>query len=210
MLENIIPYIIVVSLLAMMPGADSMIIMKNTLNYSNTAGRITILGIMLGHLFWIIISVAGLAVVIANSIIVFSILKYIGAAYLIYIGIKSITAQSLVSVDDLKGGTGNEQGMKHSFLQGLVSNLFNPKVLLLYITIIPQFMSIGEGAALGENQQLLLLAAILIGISTVWFMIVVELVNLMKKWLKSKKFQNVLSKGAGAVIILFGIRTALD
>ncbi|WP_411842706.1 LysE family translocator [Salinicoccus sp. HZC-1] len=210
-MDNLLAYIAVVTVLAMMPGADSMIIMKNTLNYSSNAGRVTIAGIVLGHLFWTTIAVLGLAVVIANSIVLFSIIKYIGAAYLIYIGLRSFTAGQLVSTDDLKGAGAKPDAsgyMKGAFMQGLVSNILNPKVLLLYITIMPQFMTVGGGV--GENQQLVILAALLIGISSVWFLIVVELVNVMKKWLKSPVFQNWLAKGAGAVLVLFGIRTAIE
>ena len=210
-MDNLWAYITVVAVLAMMPGADSMIIMKNTLTFNSNAGRMTIAGIVLGHLFWTIIAVLGLAVVIANSIVLFSIIKYAGAAYLIYIGIKSITAGQLVSMDALKGKTERKNAdpsIKDTFMQGFLSNILNPKVLLLYITIMPQFMTVGGGV--GENQQLIILAGILIGISTVWFLLVVELVNLMKRWLKSMTFQKWLAKGAGAVLILFGIRTALE
>ncbi|WP_031545397.1 LysE family translocator [Salinicoccus luteus] len=208
-MDNLLAYSTVVLILAMLPGADMMIIMKNTLNYNSSAGRVTILGIILGHLFWTFIAVIGLAVVIANSILLFSTIKYIGAAYLVYIGIKSFTAGQLVSMDNLKEGSGKVRGhVKASFRQGLISNIFNPKVLLLYITIMPQFMTVG--GSIGENQQLIILAGILIGISTVWFLVVVELVNIMKRWLKSRTFQNWLAKGAGVVLILFGIRTALE
>ncbi|MFC3418919.1 LysE family translocator [Salinicoccus hispanicus] len=208
-MDNLPAYIAVVIVLAMMPGADSMIIMKNTLNVDSNAGRVTILGIILGHLFWTFIAVIGLAVVIANSILLFSTIKYIGAAYLIYIGIRSFTAGQLVSVDDLKHKAQKTKGqMGEAFRQGLISNILNPKVLLLYITIMPQFMTVGGN--IGENQQLVILACLLIGISSLWFLIVVELVNVMKKWLKSRAFQNWLAKGAGVVLILFGIRTALD
>lgn len=210
-MDNLWAYITVVTVLAMMPGADSMIIMKNTLNFNSNAGRVTIAGIVLGHLFWTMIAVLGLAVVIANSIILFSIIKYAGAAYLIYIGIKSFAAGELVAVDDFKSrnrGSEEKGHMKGSFVQGLVSNILNPKVLLLYITIMPQFMTVGGGV--GENQQLVILAGILIGISTAWFLLVVELVNVMKRWLRSRTFQNWLAKGAGVVLIFFGIRTALE
>lgn len=208
-MDNLLGYIAVVIVLAVMPGADSMIIMKNTLNIDSNAGRVTILGIILGHLFWTFIAVIGLAVVIANSILLFSTIKYVGAAYLVYIGIKSFTAGQLVSVEDLKGKRQKTKGqLGEAFRQGLISNILNPKVLLLYITIMPQFMTVGGNVS--ENQQLVILAGLLIAISSIWFLIVVELVNVMKKWLKSRAFQNWLAKGAGVVLILFGIRTALS
>ena len=75
------------------------------------------------------------------------------------------------------------------------------------MTIIPQFVAGEEQTILGYNQQILLLAVILLIVSIFWFMTVVELVNLLKRWMKSYVFQSWLSKGAGVVIIFFGIRT---
>ncbi len=212
MVEQLTAYVIVMFVLAMVPGPDMMIIMKNTLALNRRAGRITLTGILAGHLFWIAISVVGLAVIIANSPAIFNTIKYLGAFYLIYIGIQSLRAgvlvprQSIDHIDSLKE-TVSRKSLIQSFRQGFVANILNPKVLILYMTIIPQFVT-GEGqTTLGYNQQILLLAAILLIVSIIWFMTVVELVNLLKRWMKSHVFQNWLSKGAGAVIIFFGVRT---
>lgn len=212
MLEQLISYVIVVTVLAMVPGADMMIIMKNTLALSRFAGRITLAGIIAGHLFWLVISVVGLAVIIAGSPVLFNAIKYAGALYLIYIGVQSMRAgvlvprQSLEHIDTLSAPV-SRKSLHQSFRQGFVANLLNPKVLILYMTIIPQFVAGSGETALGYNQQIVLLALILIGISIIWFLLVVELVNLLKRWMKSYVFQNWLSKGAGLIIILFGLRT---
>lgn len=212
MVEQLISYVIVMFVLAMVPGPDMMIIMKNTLSMNRLAGRITLTGILAGHLFWIVISVVGLAVIIASSPAIFNTIKYLGAFYLIYIGVQSMRAgvlipsQSIEHIDSLKE-TVSRKSLTQSFRQGFVANLLNPKVLILYMTIIPQFVADESQTALGYNQQILLLAAILLNVSIVWFLTVVELVNLLKRWMKSHVFQNWLSKGAGLVIIFFGIRT---
>lgn len=212
MVEQLVSYVIVMFVLAMVPGPDMMIIMKNTLSMNRLAGRITLTGILAGHLFWIVISVVGLAVIIASSPAIFNTIKYLGAFYLIYIGVQSMRAgvlipsQSIEHIDSLKE-TVSRKSLTQSFRQGFVANLLNPKVLILYMTIIPQFVADESQTALGYNQQILLLAAILLIVSIVWFLTVVELVNLLKRWMKSHVFQNWLSKGAGLVIIFFGIRT---
>ncbi|MCD2138183.1 LysE family translocator [Salinicoccus halitifaciens] len=212
MLEQLISYVIVVTVLAMVPGADMMIIMKNTLALNRLAGRITLAGIIAGHLFWLVISVVGLAVIIAGSPVLFNAIKYAGALYLIYIGVQSMRAgvlvprQSLEHIDTLSAPV-SRRSLQQSFRQGFVANLLNPKVLILYMTIIPQFVAGSGETALGYNQQIVLLALILIGISIIWFLLVVEMVNLLKRWMKSYVFQNWLSKGAGLIIILFGLRT---
>lgn len=210
-MNEIVSYILIVTVLTVMPGADSMIVMKNTMLYQKSAGRITVLGILVGHFLWIVVSILGLAVIITNSPALFNIIKYMGAAYLIYIGVKSFMAKTLVSVSSLDNSKDNQtksNGLRFSYMNGFISNILNPKVLIFYITILPQFVV--QDAEVSGVMQLIILAAIMLVISMTWFMLVVETVSYMKRWLRKPGFQGILSKGAGIIIILFGIRTALS
>ena len=76
-------------MLVIIPGADTMLLMKNTLRYGTIAGRYTVLGMAAGLSFWTLVAVLGLAIVIAQSVVLFNTIKYAGAAYLVYLGIKS-------------------------------------------------------------------------------------------------------------------------
>lgn len=210
-MNELISYILVVTVLTIMPGADSMIVMKNTLVYQKPAGRMTVLGILAGHFVWIVISVLGLAVIITNSPMLFNIIKYMGAAYLIYIGVKSFMAKTFVSASSLDHAEGEKMksnGLRTSYMNGFISNILNPKVLIFYITILPQFVM--QQSDVSGVVQLMILAAIMLVISMSWFLLVVETVNYMKRWLHKPGFQSLLGKGAGIIIILFGIRTALS
>src|SRR5699024_7518716 len=96
-----------------------------------------------GHFVWIVISVLGLAVIITNSPMLFNIIKYMGAAYLIYIGVKSFMAKTFVSASSLDHAEGEKMksnGLRTSYMNGFISNILNPKVLIFYITILPQFV----------------------------------------------------------------------
>ena len=210
-MNELISYILVVTVLTIMPGADSMIVMKNTVVYQKSAGRMTVLGILAGHFLWIVISVLGLAVIITNSPMLFNIIKYVGAAYLIYIGVKSFMAKTFVaasSLDHAEGEKMKSNGLRTSYMNGFISNILNPKVLIFYITILPQFVM--QQSDVSGVVQLIILAAIMLVISMSWFLLVVETVNYMKRWLHKPGFQSLLGKGAGIIIILFGIRTALS
>lgn len=210
-MNEIVSYILVVSVLTIMPGADSMIVMKNTMVYQRSAGRMTVLGILAGHFLWIVVSILGLAVIITNSPALFNIIKYLGAAYLIYIGVKSFMATTLVSassLDHAEDKNPKSNGLRSSYMNGFVSNILNPKVLIFYITILPQFVM--QDAEISGVIQLIILALIMLVISMTWFLLVVETVSYMKRWLHKLGFQSALAKGAGIIIILFGIRTALS
>ncbi|HBV23583.1 MAG TPA: hypothetical protein DEB42_07360 [Jeotgalicoccus sp.] len=210
-MNEIVSYILVVSVLTIMPGADSMIVMKNTMVYQKSAGRMTVLGILAGHFLWIVVSILGLAVIITNSPALFNIIKYLGAAYLIYIGVKSFMATTLVSassLDHAEDKNPKSNGLRSSYMNGFISNILNPKVLIFYITILPQFVM--QDAEISGVIQLIILAFIMLVISMTWFLLVVETVSYMKRWLHKPGFQSALAKGAGIIIILFGIRTALS
>ncbi|BCE13226.1 hypothetical protein RSC3_00582 [Bacillus paralicheniformis] len=91
-------------------------------------------------------------------------------------------------------------------MQGLFSNVLNPKTVLVYITIMPQFINLRESV----NQQLIILALILTFLAVFWFLILVYLIDFAKKWLRSVKFQKVFQKAAGLVLVGFGVKTGLD
>lgn len=197
--------------MSMLPGTDTVLIMRNTLSYGAKAGYFTILGMATGLIFWTAIAVFGLSMVIAQSVFLFNIIKYLGAAYLIYLGVMSFFTRDSLSGKDFK----SEQNLvsratlkthyRESYFQGTISNILNPKTVLVYVTFMPQFISLNGNI----NLQLIVLGAILTCIAVVWFLIVVYLIDHVKQLLKKPIFQQVFQKCAGILLIGFGIRTAL-
>ncbi|MCB6220044.1 homoserine/threonine efflux transporter [Bacillus paralicheniformis] len=205
-MDSLLSYISIAAMMVVIPGADTMLVVKNTLRYGPNAGRCNVLGLATGLSFWTLIAVLGLAVVIAKSVILFNTIKYLGAAYLIYLGIKSFFAKKMFSLEDIQAEKNKSRHYKDSFMQGLFSNVLNPKTVLVYITIMPQFINLRESV----NQQLIILALILTFLAVFWFLILVYLIDFAKKWLRSVKFQKVFQKAAGLVLVGFGVKTGLD
>ena len=209
-MDSLLTYISIAAMMVVIPGADTMLLVKNTLSYGTKAGRFTVLGLATGLTFWTLIAVLGLAVVIAQSVVLFSTIKYIGAAYLIFLGIKSFFAKSVFSLKEMQQQTNmsttesSDRHNKESFKQGVLSNIFNPKTVLVYITVMPQFINLGGNV----NQQLIVLALILTLLAITWFLFLVYLMDFAKKWLNNPRFQKVFQKSAGLVLIGFGIKTA--
>lgn len=81
-MDHLAAYMLMALVMSMIPGADTILIMKNTLHHGAKAGRFTILGMATGLTFWTLIAVLGLSVAIAQSVYLFNTIKYIGAAYL--------------------------------------------------------------------------------------------------------------------------------
>lgn len=168
-MHSLLAYIPIAAMMVIMPGADTMLVMKNTLRYGPKAGRYNILGLATGLSFWTVIAILGLSVVIAKSVILFTTIKYLGAAYLIYLGVKSFFAKSMFSLDDMQSQAKNmasspKRYYKTSFMQGSLSNILNPKTVLVYVTIMPQFINLNGNI----NQQLIILASILTLLAVLW------------------------------------------
>jgi threonine/homoserine/homoserine lactone efflux protein len=105
MSADLLSYIMVISLMAITPGADMALVMKNTITYNKKGGNITALGICSGLLIYGLLSASGLAIAINNHKNIFNIIRYAGAAYLIYLGIMALkdvwkkTIKSLITLD---------------------------------------------------------------------------------------------------------------
>lgn len=209
-MENLLTYISIAAMMVIIPGADTMLLVKNTLSYGSKAGRYTVLGMAMGLSFWTLIAILGLSVVIAKSVVLFSIIKYLGAAYLIYLGIKSFFTKSVFSLKEIQSQantptTYSDRHNKSSFMQALLNNILNPKTVLVYITIMPQFLNLDGNV----KQQLIVLALILTALAVVWFLFLVTLIDYAKKWLNNPKFQKVFQKSTGLVLIGFGVKTGI-
>ncbi|MFD3197657.1 LysE family transporter [Bacillus sp. LR_5] len=210
-MHSLLAYIPIAAMMVIIPGADTMLVMKNTLRYGPKAGRYNILGLATGLSFWTVIAILGLSVVIAKSVILFTTIKYLGAAYLIYLGVKSFFAKSMFSLDDMQSQAKNmasspKRYYKTSFMQGSLSNILNPKTVLVYVTIMPQFINLNGNI----NQQLIILASILTLLAVLWFLFLVYIIDYAKKWMKNSKFQKEFQKITGIMLVGFGIKTGLS
>ncbi|MCS0791603.1 homoserine/threonine efflux transporter [Cytobacillus pseudoceanisediminis] len=209
-MDSLLTYISIAAMMVVIPGADTMLLVKNTLSYGPKAGRYTVLGMATGLFFWTLIAILGLSVVIAKSVILFSTIKYLGAAYLIYLGIKSFFAKSLFSLEEIQAQANaptasSSRHNKESFMQALLSNVLNPKTVLVYITVMPQFIDLNGNV----NQQLIMLALILTLLAVLWFLTLVYVIDYAKKWLNNSKFQKVFQKSTGLILVGFGVKTGI-
>ncbi len=132
----------------MSPGPDFLIVMRNALGYSTRAGIFTGLGITMGLTFHMGYCLAGLGLVIAQSVFLFNILKWIGAGYLIYVGIDSLRSKGpdkdTLRIESMTEGTdGKTKTDKQAFINGLVTNFFNPKAALFFIALFSQMIAPG-------------------------------------------------------------------
>ncbi len=199
-MNDFFTFLVLSLFVVMSPGIDTALITKRTIADGRKDGYKMALGITTGSLVHTFAAAFGLSAILMQSAVAFDIVKYIGAIYLIYLGLSSfISRKKKVSVCVDKQN-------KSAFKQGLFSNVLNPKVAMFFLTFLPQFVKTGEHA----TQHLIIMGVIYTLLSISWFFIYVFFINYLREWLLAPKVQKIMDKATGLVLIGFGLKLALD
>lgn len=186
------------------PGPDFFLIVKNAARYRRSAAMMSALGVNCAVATHMAYCVAGLAVVITTTPWLFMLLKYAGAAYLIYIGIQAIMSRGNGKIN-FNNGVQEETSLKKAFLQGYLCNLLNPKATLFFLSIFTQVLDVNSGIS-----EKLLYAGIILGLSSIWWPLLVMLMQSGPVRRGLTKAQRVVDKLLGGVLIALGIKVALS
>ncbi|MGM0900687.1 MAG: LysE family translocator [Bacillota bacterium] len=197
-------FLILSLFVVMSPGIDTALITKRTISDGRIDGYKMALGITTGSLVHTFAAAFGLSAILMQSAVAFEIVKYVGAIYLIYLGLSSFISRKKKATS--AENQYNDEMKKSAFKQGLFSNILNPKVAMFFLTFLPQFVKTGENA----TQQLIIMGVIYTLLSISWFFIYVFFINYLREWLMSPKVQRIMDKATGLVLIGFGLKLALD
>ena len=186
------------------PGPDFFLIIKNAARYQRSAAMMTAFGIIVAIALHMSYCVAGLAVLITTTPWLFNILKYAGAAYLIWIGIHALFSRggSKINIDNQ---TPQEVSLKSAFLQGYLCNLLNPKATLFFLAVFTQVLEVNSGV--GEK---LWYAGIILGLSFIWWPMLVVLIQSAPVRLALAKAQKIIDRLLGVMLIGLGLKVALS
>ena len=204
MLETTLFVATIATLGMLSPGPDFFLVVKNAARYSRRAALMTAMGVNCAVATHMAYCVAGLAVVITTTPWLFMLLKYAGAAYLIWIGIQALRAHGGSKLD-LKNVAQEPVTLGKAFLQGYLCNLLNPKATLFFLSMFTQVLNVDSG--LGEK---LWYAGIILGLSTLWWPVLVFLIQSAPVRAGLSKAQRIIDKLLGGVLIALGIKVALS
>lgn len=185
------------------PGPDFIMTVKNSLSYSRKTGIWTAFGLGLGISVHIFYCIAGLAIVISQSILIFNIIKLLGAGYLIYIGLKSIFSKSSninVEATQQKIDISSLEAIKIGFL----TNVLNPKATLFFLSLFTMVISPDT-----PNLILAVLSIIMVLNTTLWFSLVSIFFTQKRIRNAFNTFQGIFNKVLGGLLIGLGIKVAL-
>lgn len=185
------------------PGPDFFLVIKNAARFRRRAALMTSVGVICGVATHMSYCVAGLAVVITTTPWLFNVLKYAGAAYLIWIGLQALLSRGAGQLA-LKDGPLLLVSLKKAFLQGYLNNLLNPKATLFFLAVFTQVLQIDS--SLGEK---LWYAGVILLLASVWWPLLVWLIQSGPVRRGLAKAQKAVDKLLGGVLIALGIKVAL-
>lgn len=205
-IENLGGFIVASIIIVITPGIDTILVLTRSISKGKTAGLYSALGVSVGLIFHTTAVTLGLSLIIAQSAIAFSTIKYLGAVYLIYLGIKSIISKS--NQMDIKPTKIKIEGMKKMFFTAFLSDVLNPKIAMFFLAFLPQFIIPSQ---INNPIPYLILGTIMFLTTLIWCSILAlmgsKFCNLFNRQINAEKW---LNKTAGFVFILLGLKIALS
>ncbi|MCA6221601.1 LysE family translocator [Photorhabdus antumapuensis] len=203
MLETSLVVITISTLGMLSPGPDFFLVVKNAIRYQRSASMMTVVGLIAAITCHMAYCVAGLAIVITTTPWLFNLMKYAGAAYLIWIGINSLLSRggNTLTFDDQPQQIVT---FKKAFMQGFLCNLLNPKATLFFLAIFTQLLNVNSGVS-----EKLWYASIIWGLSVIYWPLLVILIQSAPVRCGLAKAQKIIDKLLGIVLIGLGVKVAL-
>ncbi|MFF7453959.1 LysE family translocator [Kitasatospora sp. NPDC008115] len=204
-------FALVVGLLTLTPGLDTALILRTSaLGHRRQAWGV-VLGIQTGTLIWGTLTSAGVTALLTASRVGYEVLRWAGAAYLVWMGIGMIRARVKGGDEEQpEPGPGEEQapagGLASGWRRGVLTNLLNPKVGVFYVAVLPQF--IPAGAPHFAAGVALTLVHVVEGM--LWSMVLVGFARVLRGWLRRPAARRAMDRVTGVVVVGFGVKLAVS
>ena len=198
-------YLVIVVLIVLAPGPDTMVMLKNALSGGFRGGLLASLGIVAGNAVQGTAAALGLGVVIARSQPVFLTLKWAGAAYLVFLGVQALRGAFRGRYPEVEEVRRRRGGGFRRFREGFLSNVTNPKVLVLFLSVLPQFLT--AESTVGDSLLLAYTVAVLGGL---WLLALLLFVHRVRTWLGRRRVRRTLDGVTGTALLGFGATLALE
>lgn len=190
--------------LLLTPGPAVLYIIARSIDQGRGAGLVSVLSIESGNLFHVLAATFGLSALVMSSVALFSVVKYLGAAYLVYLGVRKLLSHEALQ---LSPGL-DAQNPRRIYSQGVMVAVLNPKTALFFLAFLPQFVNPGNGSI---PLQMLTLGCIFVGMACITDSLYALLAGTAGSWLKSSpRFLQGQRYFAGTIYIGLGLLAALS
>ena len=207
MIHHVWLFVGIAAVVIVVPGPDTAIVTKNALLHGRRAALGTSFGVSTGLAVWTVASALGVASIVRASDTAFTVLKLIGAAYLVWLGIQALVASRRDGSDAQPESTGRTAlDGRGGFRQGLLSDLANPKIGAFFTGLLPQFAGPGHSVLI----PFLVLGGLFVLMTVVWLCAYALVAVKASELLRRPRVRAAIDRFSGAILIAFGIRLALE
>lgn len=203
-MRSMAEFAVAAGLLTLIPGPDTLLTLRTAISCGRAEAVAAALGISTALLGWGCAAGLGLTGALAASPTLYLALRYVGVAYLMFLGLRAIAVGASWPVGQLAADTAQSLPLRHSYLRGLVVCASNPKVGIFYLALFPQFIRSGAGV-LADSMQL---AAIHATETMTWLMIVTAVATRLGRLLRRRAPRRWVDRFAGAAFLAFAARLA--
>ncbi len=200
----LLAFIAAAAILTVTPGVDTAMVLRACASGGKHPARYAAIGICLGCMIWGAAVALGLGALLKASETAYTIVKYVGAAYLIWVGLGLIRHPRRALEE--QGETLNRTASMLALKRGLLTNLLNPKIGVFYVTFLPQFIPPHANVAVDS----FILAMIHVALTIIWFAVLIAAAVPLSRLLRQPRTISLLDRVAGGVFILFGLKLALS
>ncbi|MFO7910583.1 MAG: LysE family translocator [Desulfotignum sp.] len=205
-IENYAGFVAAAIILNLTPGADTLYILTRSIAQGSRAGLMSVAGIMSGCVVHVLAAAFGLSLILSTSAVAFFLVKWAGALYLIFLGIKALT--STTPAFEARVSRFTHKDLITIYKQGVITNVLNPKVALFFLSFLPQF--INPAHARGP-LPFLLLGGTFLFTGTIWCLILTRAATRMTMTFRENARIGIwMQKLSGIIFIAFGLKLALD
>lgn len=204
MTTTLFSFLFAITILTLTPGFDTALVLRSAIAQGAKRASVTALGITLGCLVWGVAVGFGLGALLLASEMAYNLLKWLGAAWLLYLGLKLLLKPRQAAIDSQHPAL--QQGYLACFSRGLLGNLLNPKVGIFYVSFLPQFIPAGASVALWCS--LMALAHMLLGL--IWNAVLIGGSHYFAGHLRKPRVLKVMDRLTGCVFIGFAAKLALS
>lgn len=200
-------FIGVAAIVIVVPGPDTAVVTKNVLVHGRRVAFGTSLGVSTGLAVWTLAAALGVASVVRASYVAFTVLKLIGALYLVWLGLQALRAARHAGSDARPSPAGNPaMSALGGFRQGLLSDLANPKIGIFFTSLLPQFVDPGHPVLL----PFIALGAVFVAMTVVWLSVYCVVAARAAQTLQRPRVKAALDRVTGVVLISLGLRLAIE
>jgi len=202
MLVALASFTVAATLIVLLPGPDTLVVVRSIMRGGRRKGITTALGNLCGLTVWVCAAALGLAAVLRASEVGYDILRIAGATYLLWLGVQAWRNRG--RIEDAPRGRGGVLGT--GFFAGLLTNLLNPKVGVFFVTFLPGFVPRGDSVGLTS----LLFGAIFVALTAIYWVVLLGLAGTVTAWMNAPRIRRRLDTITAAILVGFGAKLVTE